>query len=266
MATLDATLTVMSLAALLDSGDCECNAAETELTVDALADPRGSDCYPDTTLEFSVGGEVIASVGCWMLGCYHQGPNRRDNGQYIGDGWSFLTDEGDGQTSGKPYSSLSRDEREVVWALNGTGLDSLILPVCTIDQEDEIADGGDPLTMTLTRAIEIIDEAIADAYDTISVSCASDEDVAEAMQANRSDRDVEIEINGETITLGLYAGNDAGRPVYTHDGADIVWDDADDCVRAARKYLRMQLQEIIDGLDGTDDDLAESLASVNSDD
>lgn len=253
-------LTVLSLAEMIRDGSVTVAAAETDLTVEALADTSGSDCYPATEIEFRRGDEVIASVGCWMLGCYLRGPNRRDTGEHIGDGWQWQTDDGDGQSSGKPYSSISRDGAIVTWG-SGTSMSPLTLPVCS--ESDALDDDGDAIGRD--DAIETIDAAINDAYDEISVSAADDDDVYAAMIAQSPDRDLDVEIGDETISVVLYAANDAGRKVYTHDGADEVWEDADDCVTSARKHLASLLTTAAEALAGGDNDLAASLASCLED-
>jgi hypothetical protein len=256
MTTTMDTMTVLSLAEMIRSGEVTVSAADTDLSVEALADPSGPDCYPSTTIEFTRDGIIIASVGCWMLGVYMHGPNRRDNGQYIGDGWQWQTDDGDGATTGIPCRYISRDGMSVTWSADGMA--DLTLPTgCDDDDHEQTG---------LTDALEIIDDAIRDAYDDIGLSPAADDDVYAAMISDRSDRDIEVEIGDETVTVGLYAAIDAGRTVYTHDGAESVWEDADDCVAAARRHLRGLCLTAASSLAGDDDELSASLESVLTDD
>lgn len=260
--TTETTLTVINLAEQIRDGEVTVAARDTDLSVEALADPSGPDCYPDTVIEFRRGDEVIAEVGCWMLGMYMHGPNRRDNGQYIGDGWQWQTDDSDGATTGRPRYYISRDGQSVTWQESAGSLASLTLPCGS--ESDPTDDDGD--VVGRDAAIDTIQEAIDDAYAEISVSAADDEDVIAEMTRHNSDIDMDIEILGETIRVGLYSANDAGRKVYTFDGATTVYEDAEDCVSAARSHLRESIQDAVtEGIESDNDSLAEKLASTLED-
>ena len=244
------TLTVAKLAEMIQSGEAVVIAADADLKIEPLADASGVDVYPETEIEFKVGEEVIASVGAWKLGIYMKGPNRHDTGEYIGNGWSFLVMEDDGQTSGRPYESRRDDKIE--WKNSTMTGNALVLPY-----DDDVSESD----------IETIQDAINEAYDEIDVSPADDDDVYEEMVNQRSDRDLYIEILDERIEVGLYAAKDAGRTVYTYAGAEEVWEDAEDMIRAAKKYIESKVNEGLEKLDEYDTDgLASLLEAALEDD
>ena len=167
MKTTNCTLTLAELAAGIRDGDIVCYAVDIDLWVDALADRDGPDCYPDTTLEFSRDGDVVASVGCWVLGQYMRGPNRRDNGVYIGQGWQWQRDESDGQSTGRPRATKPRNgDTTVTFDTLGSSLQALTLAFSPDAESDDIL-----------ADIEVIQDAIDDAYADISVGGADDDDV-----------------------------------------------------------------------------------------
>jgi hypothetical protein len=234
---MNATQTITTARELADglrTGTIEAVAADTELTLGALADPGGPECYPETTIEFRRGEEVVAAVGCWVLGQYMRGPNRRDNGAWIGQGWVWQVDEGDGACSGRPrYDHRQVKEGEAVTFAGDNTAPDLVLTLA--DDENDADDA------------ETIQAAIDDAYDSITASPAADEDVAEALRNRKPVDEIEAAIefgNDETdrLSLALFAGIDAGRPVYTYAGSDEVWEDAEDCVAAAVAHLAEALE------------------------
>lgn len=232
-------LTVAEFANLVRSGEITMRAVDTDLQVPPLAELHNEECYPDTTIEVKRGDEVIASVWCWRLGWYERGPNRCDTGEYIGNGWRWLTDDSDGQSTGRPRESHRRDGT-ISWGADNS---SLVIPY------DEDVSETD---------VDTISQALSDAYDEISVRPAYDDDVYTAMVATRADESIDIEVNDDTISVDLFANHDAGRTVYTFDGAEEIWEDADDCVKAALKYLSKQIDEQFEEIDA--DQIAANLA------
>jgi len=229
-------LNVVDLAARIHAGEIEVTPADTDLSVEALADPSGPDCYPDTTIDFRAGDHVVVSVGCWILGCYHRGPNRRDNGAWIGHGWVWQEDESDGATTGRPRPRHRIENGTVTYRESAGSLAALALDVPCDEDGDH--------TPEALEAIETIQDAIDAAYAEISVSPADDDAVAIALQLRRPDET--LEACGESIDL--YAGLDAGRVVYTHDDAETVWEDATKCAESAGEVLRTRLEAAIEGL------------------
>jgi hypothetical protein len=219
--------TARDLANGLRDGSVAAEAADTELSVGPLADPGGPACYPETVVRFRRGEDVLAEVGCWVLGEYMRGPNRRDNGEYIGPGWTFLRLDGDGACSGLPRPTV--DDDTVTFAGDNTA------PALTLTLGgDEDSDEAD---------VETIRGAIESAYAEIDVYAADDEEVASTLEDQKQADEIDVEVGGETISVLLFAGNNAGRPVYTFAGSREVWEDAEECARAAVEHLA----EILDG-------------------
>lgn len=112
-----------------------------EESIPPLADCSGPDAYPRVTLRVAA-GDWTGAVEGWKVGWWEYGPNRRDNGSYIGPGWSFLIDSNDGVCSGRP--TVTSDDAAGVVALDpGENLGGLV-PVPTdslsADERDAVAD------------------------------------------------------------------------------------------------------------------------------
>jgi hypothetical protein len=245
-------LTLAELAQGIRDGLIEVAAADADLTVPALADRRMPDCYPDTTIDFCRAGTVIATVGCWRLGQWMHGPNRQDNGEYIGEGWSWQEDESDGATCGRPRTSgiqtgiKTGTEDRVTWDTAGAPGPRLTLAI----GRDMCPEGDQDYSDEVDADIATVQDAIDGAYGEISVSPADDGEVYEAMIAagRRCEVEGKLEIAagiGEPISLAvsLYGERDAGRSVYTYAGAEAVWEDRDDMIEAAKAALRKHLNE-----------------------
>lgn len=198
-----------------------------EESIPPLADPAGPDAYPRVTLRVTA-GDWTGEVEGWKVGWWECGPNRRDNGSYIGPGWSFLLDTADGTCSGRP--TVTSDDAAGVIALDpGENLGGLV-PVptdgLTIDERDTVADA-------LTGAIEA-------AYDAWEPAVASEEEVYAAMTR----RPPVLSVDAGSETVHLYAAGDDGRPAYAYSGDDsgTIYDDPDEALEAAAVYVRECLE------------------------
>jgi hypothetical protein len=220
---MNATTIMMAreLANGLRDGSITAEAVDTELSVGPLADPSGPACYPETVIRFRRGEDVVAEVGCWVLGEYMRGPNRRDNGEYIGPGWTFLNLDGDGACSGLPRPTVDGD----TVTFSGDNTDPALTLTLSGDEDSDEAD------------VETIRAAIESVYANIDVYAAEDEEVASTLEDQKQADEIDVEVGGETISVLLFAGNDAGRTVYTFAGSKEVWEDAEECVHAAVEHL-----------------------------
>jgi len=205
------------------------------LTVPPLADPAGPDCYPGYTLTLSWplpdGGRESVEVPGWKVGVYMKGPNRRDNGAWIGHGWRWIVDDGDGAFCGTP---TVRAEGQTVRLLSNVGA---YADAVLFDLGPDGEDGADELA-------ELLAEAIREDVECIDVDAAPDEDVYAALCKRRPAHSVDA--GGRTIDL--YAGDDAGRPVfcYSDDAGQTVYeDDAQGCLNDAAVMVRELMEEEI---------------------
>jgi len=259
MSWKDGEMTLRELAEGLASGELRIAPEHTTLTVPALASGDGAACYPSTRLYIMRGDLEIAEVSCWVYGHYMKGPNRSDNGEYIGAGWVWQVDESDGATTGRPRCRADDLRRTVVIETSDGAGTSLVVDIDD-DLQDDHPEAG--------RLIDDVQDAVDAAYRKIKCSPADDDDVLEALQDRRQVAEISVELpTGDDATVGLYAGWDAGRTVYTHQGAmpgcSQAFEDAAECVADAENWLRGILRAAADGeidIGGKAALLAESLA------
>lgn len=231
------SLTVESLAeGLRPDGDLRIEAEDNSLLVPALAGGDGVDCYPATVLQVKRGDEVVASVSCWKYGRWMKGPNRSDNGEWIGAGWSWQVDDSDGATTGRPRYYVEHISHTVtIQTSDGSGLAITLEFNPQRDRCDLVDD------------LETIQRAIDFAYGEIEVNHATDEELYEALADSGESESLEVETGIGDLAVELYAGVDAGRPVYTYEGAVPsleVFDDPLECVKAAWEFIQQKIGEI----------------------
>jgi hypothetical protein len=204
------------------AGTLTASADRTELAVPPLADDGGPQCYPKTTITVTWPGDSVV-LGCWVFGHYMQGPNRRDNGAYIGHGWAWQADEGDSANSGSPQVEVD-GTTVLLHSGDNAGESWGIAEAASEEEADELAD--------------VLRSLIEGAYGTISVAPADDAAVAERLQRGGADEEI--------LGLGLFAGRDAGRPVFTFEGSDEVWEDAGEAIDALCDHLESRIEAVRD--------------------
>lgn len=219
------TLTVAKLAERIENYHFEVD--NDSLQVPALADPSGPDCYPSTNITIYDGEQEVLVVEVWKMGYYAKGPNHPKNGSWIGHGWQWLQDDDDGTCCGRPTVKVADNGMILVASGDNVGHDDLI-PLDGFDGDaQEIAD----------RLQKILDEA----YDSIEVNPASDDDIIDML--GNPDYDLELEDIG---SVGIYVAMDAGRIIYAYEQSHEVFESADDCVDDALRWIKDKYDELKD--------------------
>lgn len=214
-------------------------------TVEPLCSTGGPDNYPVYDITLTLRG-VEYKTQAWGVIWREMGPNRSDNGQYIGQGWQTIVDYRDGQDNGRASADVGDAGSVIIHPChNGASVQSITLDAAEVARILDLETTEDDEEME-RRANELA-EAIQDAlYDApIDVEDASDEDIYDAL-VDSGDED---SLDPAERCVG---GNHLGQPLYAWAGdeSQTVYESAKECIAACVKHLAETMEDYPDSKQG----------------
>lgn len=240
---MTATITAHQLFDLVRAYGLEAEVTDND-DVPPLADRRGSDCYPTCTITLAAGDWQVEVIG-WKVCWWEKGPNRRDSGEWIGEGWSFLTDTSDGAYSGRPKVRCTYDEDDEPKHIE-------IVPGAHVGETYQLHCQG--LSHDEAEELAIaIGQALDDAYDDWEPEDAEGSEVYLKL-TKRGPHHSDAQLNADVTSVHLFASNHAGRPVYAidEDSNSELFTDAGEAVERAREILVANLHAEIERVEDED--------------
>lgn len=242
-------MTAQQFLAAIEDGTLTAEAQDTELTLTALAEASGCDVYPDTEIDIKIDDVIVATIGVWKMAVYMEGPNRRDTGEYIGNGWSLIVGDSDGQTHG---SVTVRVDEGQVNVITGEGMSGDFSIDCDSEEDAELI-------------AEVLGDLINEAYASIDIVDASDEDIVTALRDLEPLRDLCVDCGDDSISVDIHGGFHAGRPYWAvGEEDDVLYDSADSATDGAVLALKSRLEKADESIN--DIDLARVVESIEMND
>lgn len=210
-----------SVLAACAAGEIRVDVVE-EQTLPPLAE--GMDCYPAVTIRVRA-GDLEVDVEGWKFT------------RWVLDGtWAIESDDNDGSYYGRPVVTLTPGGDGVSWlsfvsATTAGGTVHFPLPGLRVDEEALVHNA--------------ISDAVAQEYDAWTPSEDDDDEIYATLVKQRRfaepahAAEVAVEWCGQRVAVGVFAGKQAGKPVYAVAGDDemAVYENPRHALRCARTVL-----------------------------
>lgn len=205
------------------------------------ASTTAEDCSGDVRLagvNIPTRQMTIRSVCAWKCVYYSTDGDTLNGGRGTYD---FRAVHSDQATRGDVTVSVDDSDgdtlREIIFRV-GAGMS----PIPVIDVTDLTEEDAEEVR-------EAIESAIDEAYSGWEPEHPSEDEIYAALVGKRRETtNIEAEAAGEEITVALYAGTHCGQPQYAYEGdeSETVYEDSEDCAKAARERLEELLETAIE--------------------
>lgn len=211
--------------------------------ITGLCNRDDSSSYPIATIGLAINGEQARSLTAWKSVYRCKGNDSMTGEQILPKGsWAERSCYQDGVTRGDirvgTEYELGDEENEgqplEIFFQMGEGMaevDSLDVRGLTKEEAEEVR--------------EAVATAIDDAYDVWQPETPSDDELYQVITKHTSDVDVEMDVAGETVRVGVSGAMHLGQPLYAvhDDESETIYESAQDAVDAAQEQLAKMLRE-----------------------